>query len=115
MRKGRRGETYNIGGNTEMENIAIIEMICAMLDEILGADEKGPRKNLITFIKDRPGHDRRYAIDFTKLRSELGWSPRESLESGLGKTISWYLGNGEWVARVKSKEYQSWIDEHYGN
>jgi dTDP-glucose 4,6-dehydratase len=115
MKGGTRGETYNIGGNREMENLAIVEMICDMLDEILGTGAKGPRRNLITFVKDRPGHDRRYAIDFSKLRSELAWVPEESFESGLRKTVYWYLENSEWVARVKSKEYQSWIDEHYGS
>lgn len=115
MKGGTRGETYNIGGNREMENIAIVEMICDMLDEILGTGAKGRRRNLITFVTDRPGHDRRYAIDFTKLRSELDWVPKESFESGLRKTVHWYLENSEWVARVKSKEYQSWIDEHYGS
>ncbi|MBN2178822.1 MAG: dTDP-glucose 4,6-dehydratase [Deltaproteobacteria bacterium] len=115
MKGGNRGETYNIGGNREMENLAIVEMVCDMLDEILEVDAQGPRRNLITFVKDRPGHDRRYAIDFSKLRSELDWVPEESFESGLRKTVRWYLENSEWVARVKSKEYQSWIDEHYGS
>ncbi len=115
MKGGQRGGTYNIGGNWEMENLAIVELVCDMLDDILGVDAQGPRRNLITFVKDRPGHDRRYAIDFSKLRSELDWEPKESFESGLRKTIHWYLENSEWVARVKSKEYQSWIDEHYGS
>lgn len=116
MKSGRRGETYNIGGNMEMENIVIVEMICDMLDELSpdSSGENGPRRNLITFVKDRPGHDRRYAIDFTKLQNELNWSPKESFESGIRKTISWYLKNSKWVQRVRNNEYQSWISEQYG-
>ncbi|MDO9515559.1 MAG: dTDP-glucose 4,6-dehydratase [Syntrophales bacterium] len=114
MRSGRRGETYNIGGNMEMENITIVEMICDILDEIEGLSTGAPRRDLITFVKDRPGHDRRYAIDFTKLREELGWMPSESFESGIRKTISWYLENSEWVRRVKNNEYHSWISKQYG-
>jgi len=114
MRSGRRGETYNIGGDMEMENIAIVEMICDILDEITGTGKNGPRRNLITFVKDRPGHDRRYAIDFTKIRNQLNWSPEESFESGIRKTISWYLENVEWVRRVRNNEYRSWISEQYG-
>ena len=113
MKSGRRGETYNIGGKMEMENIVIVEMICDILDEITGLGSNGPRRNLITFVKDRPGHDRRYAIDFSKLHNELKWSPRESFESGIRKTISWYLENSEWVRRVRNNEYQSWISEQY--
>ncbi|MFC1867769.1 dTDP-glucose 4,6-dehydratase [Thermodesulfobacteriota bacterium] len=113
MKNGRRGETYNIGGSNELENIRIVEMICETLDE-LRKQENGTRRELIAFVKDRPGHDRRYAIDSTKLKQELGWAPEESLETGLRKTIQWYLENTEWVGRIKSGEYQSWIKEHYG-
>ncbi len=111
MNKGTRGETYNIGGNNQLENIRLVEMICDILDEI--KNDGVPRKSLITFVKDRPGHDRRYAIDFSKLKKELGWSPEESFESGIRKTIDWYLDNNEWVNRVRTGEYQSWIREHY--
>ena len=114
MRSGERGETYNIGGNTEMENIRIVEMVCDMLDELPVPKLDHPRRELITFVKDRPGHDRRYAIDFTKLTQKLGWAPEESLESGIRKTIQWYLDNQEWVDRVRSGEYLSWIKEQYG-
>ncbi|NQU13510.1 MAG: dTDP-glucose 4,6-dehydratase [Desulfobacteraceae bacterium] len=114
MRSGERGDTYNIGGNTEMENIKIVEMVCDMLDELPVPKLDHPRRELITFVKDRPGHDRRYAIDFTKLAQKLGWTPEESLESGIRKTIQWYLDNQEWVDRVRSGEYQSWIKEQYG-
>ena len=113
MKKGRRGETYNIGGNSELENIRLVEMICDSLDELMKQQGKS-RRGLIEFVKDRPGHDRRYAIDSTKLKQELGWVPEESLETGLQKTIEWYLDNKEWVNRVRSGEYQSWIKEHYG-
>jgi dTDP-glucose 4,6-dehydratase len=114
MKHGQRGETYNIGGNHEMENIGLVQMICDILDGIQKPEANKSRRELITFIKDRPGHDRRYAIDFTKLRQELGWAPKESLETGIRKTIQWYIDNREWVNRVRSGEYQSWIAEHYG-
>ncbi len=114
MKRGKRGETYNIGGDTEMENIRIVEMVCDILD-VLPVPKMGrPRRELITFVKDRPGHDRRYAIDFAKLRQTLGWHPEESLETGIRKTIKWYLDNQEWVNQVRSREYQSWIKAHYG-
>ncbi len=98
-----------------MENIVIVEMICDILDELspVSSGKNDHRRNLITFVKDRPGHDRRYAIDFTKLQSELNWSPQESFESGIRKTISWYLENSEWVRRVRNNEYQSWMSEQY--
>ena len=114
MKHGKRGDTYTIGGDSEMENIRVVEMVCDILDEILGETNIRSRRELITFVKDRPGHDRRYAIDFTKLNRELGWGPEESFETGARKTIQWYLDNPEWVNRIKSGEYQSWIKEHYG-
>ena len=114
MRDGQRGATYNIGGNTEMPNLAVVEKICDILDEIAANRNNGPRRELITFVTDRPGHDRRYAIDFSKIKEELGWTPIESFETGIRKTINWYLGNMQWVQRVQSGEYQTWIKQHYG-
>ncbi len=114
MNKGTRGETYNVGGKWEMENIAIVRMICDILDEKFPGAAGASRQNLITFVKDRPGHDRRYAIDFSKLRNALGWQPRESFASGLRKTIDWYIANVPWTDRIKSGEYQNWVKEQYG-
>jgi len=112
MEKGRRGETYNIGGQAEMENIAIVEMICDLVDELSPAADS--RRSLITFVADRPGHDRRYAIDFSKLHGELGWTPTESFATGLRKTVRWYNENRDWSDRIRSAAYQSWIREQYG-
>ena len=114
MRDGQRGATYNIGGNTEKPNIDVVETICDILDETAADADIGPRRGLITFVTDRPGHDRRYAIDATKLKQELGWVPAESFETGIRKTIAWYLDNLQWVQRVQSGEYQTWIKQHYG-
>jgi dTDP-glucose 4,6-dehydratase len=113
IKKGKGGNMYNIGGNNEVENIRLVEMICDILDGLQKRKDNKSRRELITFVKDRPGHDRRYAIDSTKLKRELGWIPEESLETGIHKTIKWYLDNQEWVGRVKSGEYRSWIKEHY--
>ncbi len=114
MKQGKRGETYNVGGNTEMENIRIVEMICDILDDQIPVSGGASRRELITYVKDRPGHDRRYAIDCTRLQRTLNWTPEESLETGIRKTIAWYLENQEWVNRVRSGEYQVWIHDHYG-
>jgi len=113
MKNGKTGETYNVGGGNEMENITIVEMICDILDEINKLSDNRPRRELIAFVKDRPGHDRRYAIDFTKLQQELNWNPATSLETGIRNTIQWYLDNRQWVERVQSGEYQDWIKAHY--
>jgi len=114
MQSDKRGEMYNIGGNSEMENIVIVEMVCDILDEMLPASGGRSRRSLITFVKDRPGHDRRYAIDFSKVHRELNWSPQESFATGIRKTIRWYLDNRTWIDKIRSGEYQSWIREHYG-
>ena len=111
---GRVGETYNIGGNNERANLDIVRTVCRVLDE-LAPDAAGPRERLITFVKDRPGHDRRYAIDSRKIAAELGWVPRETLETGLRKTVAWYLANRAWVAGVQDGSYREWISRQYGS
>ena len=112
LEKGRPGETYNIGGWNEKSNIEIVETICDLVDEM--APRKAPsRRSLITYVKDRPGHDRRYAMDAGKIERELGWKPKETLESGLRKTVRWYLQNHDWVAAVTTGSYRQWITTHY--
>ncbi len=113
MKHGKIGETYNVGGGCEMENIHLVEMICDILDEMKRLPNNRFRRDLITFVKDRPGHDRRYAIDFRKLNQEMNWRPEASLETGIRETIKWYMDNHQWVKRVKSGEYQTWIKTHY--
>ncbi len=115
MTRGDRGRTYNIGGRNEMENIRVVEVICDLVDELAGPLEDGrSRRELITYVKDRPGHDRRYAIDCTRMEKEQDWLPEESFETGIRKTIQWYLDNQAWVDDVRSGEYQDWIQAHYG-
>jgi dTDP-glucose 4,6-dehydratase len=111
LKKGRLGETYNIGGMNEMSNIKVVEMICDILDE--WRPEARPRRELITFVKDRPGHDRRYAIDCGKVTAELGWKPEETFASGIRKTVAWYLANMPWVEAITSGAYREWIDRNY--
>jgi dTDP-glucose 4,6-dehydratase len=112
---GRKGEMYNIGGRAEMENITIVQMICDMLDDIKPASNGHSRRRFITFVQDRLGHDRRYAIDFSKLQNELNWSPRESFASGLRKTVNWYLNQKQWIENIKTGTYLKWIEQQYGS
>ena len=110
---GRAGETYNVGGLNEMANLAVVHTICDILDELRPASQ--PRRQLITYVKDRPGHDRRYAIDCGKLTAELGWKPQESFASGIRKTVEWYLNHLPWVESITSGAYREWIDRNYNN
>ncbi|MEA2077119.1 MAG: dTDP-glucose 4,6-dehydratase [Candidatus Marinimicrobia bacterium] len=110
--KGRIGETYNIGGENEWTNIDLVKLLCKLMDSKLGRDE-GESKKLITYVKDRPGHDLRYAIDASKIQKELAWEPDEDFKSGFEKTIDWYLDNEEWMNRVINKEYQKYYKKMY--
>lgn len=115
MQRGEHGRTYNVGGRNEMENIRVVEVVCDLLDELAAPLDSGEaRRSLITFVKDRPGHDRRYAIDCTRIEKELGWLPSETFETGIRRTIQWYLDHHAWVEQVRSGEYQQWITEQYG-
>jgi dTDP-glucose 4,6-dehydratase len=110
--EGKVGDTYNIGGNNEIRNIDVVKTICRL---VAAATEKSPDEleKLITYVKDRPGHDLRYAIDATKIRDELGWEPTETFDTGIEKTIRWYLDNSTWVEQVRTGEYRKWIDQNY--
>ena len=114
LARGRTGETYNIGGWNEKPNIDIVHTVCALLDE-MRPDATGPYSRLITYVTDRPGHDRRYAIDARKVERELGWRPAETFETGIRKTVRWYLDNQPWVQNVLSGGYRDWVSKQYGN
>jgi len=111
--EGEVGETYNIGGHNEKQNIEVVRTVCSLLDELRPDSKFRPHVELLTYVQDRPGHDLRYAIDASKIQRELGWVPEETFESGIRKTVQWYLDNTEWVAHVKSGSYQQWIDSNY--
>ena len=113
LAQGRVGETYNIGGGGEKRNLEIVETVCTILDQLCPDDPVVPHQKLISFVPDRPGHDRRYAIDARKIEREFGWKPRESFESGIRKTVQWYLQNDEWVTGVTSGSYRKWIATQY--
>lgn len=113
LMRGRVGETYNVGGINEKKNIDVVHVLCDILDELHPAGK--PHSRLITYVKDRPGHDRRYAIDCRKLQGELGWAPQESFETGIRKTVQWYLDNTAWVENVTSGEYRKWVTRNYGD
>ncbi|MDO8313384.1 MAG: dTDP-glucose 4,6-dehydratase [Sideroxyarcus sp.] len=113
LERGKPGETYNIGGWNEKTNLGVVQSICAILDEL--HPQGAPHSKLITYVQDRPGHDRRYAIDAGKIAKELGWKPQETFETGLRKTVEWYLHNTDWVRGVTSGEYQHWLQKNYAN
>lgn len=112
LEKGREGDVYNIGGNSEKTNLDVVHTICTILDEV--TTDQNRRNTLVTFVPDRPGHDRRYAIDALKIKIEIGWTPQETFETGIRKTVQWYLDNAQWVANVTSGAYQTWLETNYG-
>ena len=114
LEKGKIAETYNIGGHNEKTNLEVVKTICNILDGILAESEFVPHESLITYVKDRPGHDVRYAIDASKIEKDLGWLPQETFETGLQKTIKWYLDNASWLENVGSGAYRDWIEQQYG-
>jgi dTDP-glucose 4,6-dehydratase len=114
LRKGRPGETYNIGGDNQPTNLTVVQTLCEILDELLPQSKHAPHASLVKYVKDRPGHDRRYAMNIEKIKRELGWQPRQSLESGLIKTVSWYLEHPEWVEAIRRQaDYQNWLARNY--
>ena len=114
LARGRLGETYNIGGRNERTNLEVVHTICSLLDELSPRQDGKKYAEQISFVKDRPGHDQRYAIDASKLEGELGWRAKESFDTGIRKTVAWYLANPAWVKSVVSGEYRQWIEQQYG-
>jgi dTDP-glucose 4,6-dehydratase len=116
LRQGLPGQTYNIGGGSQPTNLEVVQHLCAALDELLPHSPYCPHSSLMRFVPDRPGHDRRYAIDITKINTQLGWQPNESLGTGLQKTIEWYLSNPDWVSAIRQQpDYQLWLNQNYAN
>ncbi|MCG9015170.1 GDP-mannose 4,6-dehydratase, partial [Laribacter hongkongensis] len=114
LAQGAAGATYNIGGWNEKTNLEVVQAICALLDELSPRADGQPYARQIAFVTDRPGHDRRYAIDAGRLARELGWRPAETFDTGLRKTVCWYLEHPQWVANVTSGTYRDWLAQHYG-
>jgi dTDP-glucose 4,6-dehydratase len=114
LERGKVGETYNIGGGGEQTNLEVVRTICTLLDRLCPDSSYAPHASLITFVKDRPGHDRRYALNCAKITGELGWRPQETLSTGLRKTIRWYLDHPDWVSAVQTGAYREWVQRHYG-
>ena len=116
LQNGRPGEMYNLGGGNQWTNIDLVKTLCAILDELHPESPHFPHESLITFVADRPGHDRRYAMDIAKISGDLGWRPREGLESGLRKTVGWYLNNMDWVQTIrKEPRYLQWMEANYSD
>jgi dTDP-glucose 4,6-dehydratase len=113
LEKGRLGETYNIGGNNEKTNISVVQTICSILDQLKPREDQKSYAEQISFVKDRPGHDRRYAINASKIANELGWRPKETFETGIKKTIQWYLDHQDWIEGVTSGSYRDWVAKQY--
>jgi dTDP-glucose 4,6-dehydratase len=113
LARGKVGQTYNVGGRNEKPNLEIVHAICSILDELRPADAVVPHGKLITYVQDRPGHDRRYAMDTRKIEQELNWQPKETFESGIRKTVEWYLANDAWIREVTSGHYREWIATQY--
>ena len=114
MEKGTLGETYNIGGWNEMTNLKVVQTLCSILDKLTPRSDGKSYSSQITYVTDRPGHDRRYAIDASKIERELGWRPAETFESGIQKTVEWYISNQDWVENVTSGVYKDWVNKQYG-
>jgi dTDP-glucose 4,6-dehydratase len=115
LEHGRVGETYNVGGGNQRSNLEVVATVCALLDELVPESPFKPHRQLIKYVTDRPGHDRRYAIDARKLEQELGWQAEESFETGLRKTVQWYLSNAAWIEDVTSGAYQQWVAQNYSD
>jgi dTDP-glucose 4,6-dehydratase len=115
LEKGGVGQTYNIGGNNQRSNLDVVTTICRLLDELAPDSKFRPHEQLITYVTDRPGHDRRYAIDARKIEQELGWKPMESFETGMRKTIEWYLANGDWIKGATGSSYKEWVEANYAH
>ena len=114
LKQGRAGETYNIGGGVQLTNIEVVNQVCAILDELVPSGSGEGRSEQITFVVDRPGHDRRYALDTAKIQDDLGWSPQVAFDQGLRETVSWYLENGDWIEAIRTRpEYQAWLELNY--
>jgi dTDP-glucose 4,6-dehydratase len=115
LEAGRPGETYNIGGNSERANIDVVQTLCDLVDEMRPRAGQPSRREQITYVPDRPGHDRRYAIDAAKITRELGWRPVENFETGLRRTVAWYLEQAAWIENVRTGAYRQWIEQNYAD